>query len=158
MVASGTRKARAISAVVSPPSVRNVRAMRASGASVGWQQVKIRRNWSSAMALSGMGSDLDVGSASRRARASAARCLPGRLTSRRSRSLALLRAAVMIQAAGLSGVPVRGQRSRAATNASCTASSARSKSPRRRMSDAVIGPELSRKTRVTSSLRSFPAP
>ena len=35
MVASGTRKAAAISAVVSPPTARSVRAIRASGLSAG---------------------------------------------------------------------------------------------------------------------------
>jgi hypothetical protein len=34
-VGSGTKKARAISSVVSPPNVRNVSATRASGASAG---------------------------------------------------------------------------------------------------------------------------
>jgi hypothetical protein len=37
MVASGTRKAAAISAVVSPPTARSVRAIRASALSAGWQ-------------------------------------------------------------------------------------------------------------------------
>jgi hypothetical protein len=37
MVASGTRKARAISSVLSPPSVRSVSATWASSASAGWQ-------------------------------------------------------------------------------------------------------------------------
>jgi hypothetical protein len=49
MVASGTRKARAISAVVSPPSSRRVRAARASGDSTGWQETKISRSRSSPM-------------------------------------------------------------------------------------------------------------
>ena len=47
MVASGTRKARAISSVVSPPSVRNVSATWASSASAGWQQVKTSSSRSS---------------------------------------------------------------------------------------------------------------
>jgi hypothetical protein len=46
-VASGTRKARAISGVVSPPSVRRVSATLASTARAGWQQVKMSRSRSS---------------------------------------------------------------------------------------------------------------
>ena len=49
MVGSVTRNARAISAVVSPASVRSVSATRASSGSAGWQQVKISRSRSSAM-------------------------------------------------------------------------------------------------------------
>ncbi len=48
---------------------------------------------------------------------------------RRKRSIALFRATRVIQAPGLSGIPSRGQRSSATTNASWTASSAASKSP-----------------------------
>src|SRR3989441_415708 len=47
MVDAGTRKARAISSVDSPPSVRSVSATCASVASAGWQHVKIRRSLSS---------------------------------------------------------------------------------------------------------------
>ena len=43
MVGSGTRKARAISAVLSPPSNRRVGATWAAGPSAGWQQVKMSR-------------------------------------------------------------------------------------------------------------------
>jgi hypothetical protein len=49
IVGSGTRKARAISAVVRPPSSRSVSATRASVDSTGWQAVKIRRSRSSPM-------------------------------------------------------------------------------------------------------------
>jgi hypothetical protein len=41
IVGSATRNARAISAVVSPASVRTVNATCASNASAGWQQVNI---------------------------------------------------------------------------------------------------------------------
>jgi hypothetical protein len=44
--------------------------------------------------------------------------------------MARLRAVVISQLAGLEGTPSRGQRSAAIANASCAASSARSKSPR----------------------------
>src|SRR5436305_10646683 len=64
----------------------------------------------------------------------------------------LRRAVVMSHAPGLSGTPSRGQCSRAATSASCTHSSARSKSPRLRTSDAVSRPASSRKTAATASL------
>ena len=43
MVVVGTRNARAISSVVRPHSVRRVSTTWASGASAGWQQVKISR-------------------------------------------------------------------------------------------------------------------
>ena len=52
IVGSGTRKARAISAVVRPPSRRSVSATRASVASTGWQDVKMRRRRSSPMSSS----------------------------------------------------------------------------------------------------------
>ena len=49
MVGSGRRNARAISPVESPPTRRRVSATWLSGASAGWQQVKIRRRRSSAI-------------------------------------------------------------------------------------------------------------
>src|SRR5712691_3649998 len=64
----------------------------------------------------------------------------------------LRRAVVMSQAPGFSGTPSRGQCSSAATSASCTHSSARSKSPRLRTSAAVNRPASSRKTPATASL------
>ncbi len=54
MVGSGTRNARAISAVVRPARVLSVRATRASNRKAGWQQVKIRRNLSSRTLLSSL--------------------------------------------------------------------------------------------------------
>ena len=51
IAASSTRKARAISSVVSPPSRRRVSATWASRARAGWQQVKISRSRSSATPL-----------------------------------------------------------------------------------------------------------
>src|SRR6266545_101595 len=47
IVVSLTRKARAISAVVSPHTSRSVKAIRASSASAGWQQVNTSRSRSS---------------------------------------------------------------------------------------------------------------
>ena len=52
IVASGTRNALAISAVVSPASVRKVSATRASSVSAGWQHVNISRSRSSLTPLS----------------------------------------------------------------------------------------------------------
>jgi hypothetical protein len=52
---SCTRKARAISGTVSPPTMRRVSATRDSIASAGWQQVKISRSRSSSMAPRGSG-------------------------------------------------------------------------------------------------------
>jgi hypothetical protein len=54
------------------------------------------------------------------------------------RSIARWRAAVVSQAPGLAGVPVRGQRAAAIANASWVASSARSKSPRIREDAAPL--------------------
>ena len=70
---------------------------------------------------------------------------------RRSRSMARLRAVVVIHAPGLSGTPRSGQVSSALMNASWTASSARSKSPRTRMSVATARPCSSRNRRSTIS-------
>ena len=106
MVGSATRKARAISPVVRPPSARSVSATRAGISSAGWQQVKISRSRSSTIVLS---SSMDgsscwasrrVSSASRSARSATDRF-------RRRRSIARRRAAVVIHAPGLAGTPSR---------------------------------------------------
>ncbi len=47
MVASGTRNARAISAVVKPPTARNVSAIAEAGLNAGWQHINRRTNVSS---------------------------------------------------------------------------------------------------------------
>src|SRR6266566_1472542 len=52
MVGSGARNARAISSVVSPPSRRRVRAVRASRERMGWQDMNTRRRRSSPMSSS----------------------------------------------------------------------------------------------------------
>src|SRR5262245_26485816 len=56
----------------------------------------------------------------------------------------------MIQPAGLGGTPVEGQRCTAVANASCTASSATSMSPKMRISTATARPYSSRKVRAMS--------
>ncbi len=114
MVASGTRKARAISVVVKPPSVRRVRATWASLASAGWQQVNISLRRSSAIALISTSSGSGAASSS----AWAARCFWSRWASRRSRSMALRRAVVSSHAPGRFGIPDAGHAPRAATMAS----------------------------------------
>ena len=70
---------------------------------------------------------------------------------RRSRSIARLRAVVVIHAPGLAGMPRSGHVSSATMNASWTASSARSKSPSTRMSVATARPCSSRNRRSTTS-------
>jgi hypothetical protein len=55
MAASCTRKARAISGTVRPPTIRSVSVTRLSSASAGWQQVKISRSRSSSTAPTGSG-------------------------------------------------------------------------------------------------------
>src|SRR5438876_4165144 len=76
-------------------------------------------------------------------------CLPRKAMSRRTRSIALLRPTLTSQARGLEGGP-SGQRASAMANASCRASSARSKSPTRRISVASTRPASLRKMVSTS--------
>ncbi len=98
IVVSGQRKARAISAVVRPPSNRSVSATCDGVASAGWQQVKIRRNRSSRTAPSSIGSSGVCSCTAWSSRSP-------RVASRRSRSIARLRPVVMIQPAALGGRP-----------------------------------------------------
>ena len=147
MVASGTRKARAISVVVSPPSVRSVSATCASRARDGWQHVKMRRRRSSTMPElpSSSGPPSLIGVTEPAPSMASWRSNGSRSASRRTRrrrSMARLRAVVMIQPAGLGGTPTSGQRRTAMRNASATASSARSKSPRTRIRVASARPAL----------------
>src|SRR5262245_11087437 len=73
-----------------------------------------------------------------------------RVDSRRSRSIARLRAVVMIQPAGAGGSPLSGHLRTATANASWTASSATSMSPNTRTRTATARPYSSRKARSTS--------
>src|SRR5262245_60084386 len=66
--------------------------------------------------------------------------------SRRRRSIARLRAVVVIHPPGLGGTPSTGHRSLATRNASWTASSATSMLPKRRTRVATTRPDSSRKT------------
>src|SRR5262245_21994034 len=77
-------------------------------------------------------------------------CRSGRCASRRSWSIAWLRAVVMIHPAGLGGSPDRGQVRLAAANASWTASSAMSMLPKTRTRAATARPYSARKTRSIS--------
>ena len=92
IVGSAIRNALATSAVLSPHSSRRVSATCASGASDGWQQVKISRSRSS-----GNGPPAAAAGSSSTSSGSARRSV----TSRRSRSRARRRATVVSQAPGL---------------------------------------------------------
>ena len=135
MVASETRNARAISPVVSPATVRNVKATLASSGRAGWQQVKISRNLSSSApdhrwpVLPGPSSWAMIAS-SRTALFS--------LAALRMRSIALFLATVVSHAPGFLGTPCSGQSTKALANASWTQSSARLQSPVTRMRVAVM--------------------
>ena len=150
MVGSATRNARAISPVVMPPSARSVSATRAGSSSAGWQHVKISRSRSSTIMLS---SSMDgssccasrrVSSASRSARSVTDRSL-------RRRSIARRRAAVVIHAPGLAGTPSRRHTVTAASNASCTASSASWKFPACRIRVASTIARSSRNARAIAA-------
>jgi hypothetical protein len=152
MVASGTRNARATAGVGMPAMSRRVSATCAAGSRAGWQQVKRSRSWSSATVASESrwSSSPGIGTGDEKVRwASAWRV--SRDDSRRTWSMPRLRAVVMIQPAGLGGTPSTGHRSRATTNASWTASSARSMSPKWRTRVATALPEWVRKAAATSS-------
>jgi hypothetical protein len=124
------RCARAISSVVRPHTSRSVSATCASGASAGWQQVKMRRRRSS----STPSSEGSEGSAMFSIRSSpSSSSETSCFERRRRRSIALNRPVETSHARGLSGTPSIGHCSTAATNASCSASSATSKSPSWRM-------------------------
>ena len=70
--------------------------------------------------------------------------------------MARLRAVVVIQAPGFGGSPEAGQRSVATTNASWTASSATSMSPKTRTKVATARPDSCRKTRASSASSTAP--
>jgi hypothetical protein len=108
MVASGTRKAFAISAVVSPPTARRVSAMADAGVSAGWQHMKSNISVSS----------LSTVSASVCACRATVCSLVRRAISLRMKSV-ILRVAVWIsQPRGFAGTPSRGQCCAAASSAS----------------------------------------
>src|SRR5689334_11188670 len=102
-------------------------------AKAGWQQVKIRRNWSSRTAAS-----LGRSAVARFRRSALSRSFAPRVASRRSASIALRRATTVSQARGSLGIPDRGPSRSADTIASCTASSATGKPPAVRISVASM--------------------
>src|SRR5712691_10284963 len=148
MVCSVTRKDLATSLVERPPSSRRVSATCASVDSAGWQQVKMRRSRSSSTspASPGMpGSPLP----GERTATSLSSSRPR--DSRRRRSMARLRAVVVIQPPGLGDRPSSGHLDAAMANASCTASSATSMSPKTLIRAATDRPASARKIRPTSA-------
>src|SRR4249919_144002 len=162
-VASLTRKARAISAVLSEPTRRRVRATRASGASTGWQAVKIRPSRSSS--ISSLAASAGSSSASReRSRASrpSSSSLRAAISLWRRRSIARLRAVAISQAPGFSGTPASGHCSSATSSASWARSSATPTSPVIRASAAISRADSIRQTasiarRASRSLICLPA-
>ena len=137
IASSVARKARATCAVVSPQTVRKVSATCTSAAKDGWQQMKISRSMSSSSAAAASRADACSNIVRQRLLFAAKR------TSRRTRSIALLRPTLTSHARGLDAA-ASGQRSSAAANASCRASCARSKSPTRRIRVASALPASSR--------------
>ncbi len=130
IVASGTRNARAISAVVRPPTARSVSAICDAVDNDGWQHKKSRISESSASeraapTRSAPGANQPSGN-SCRATVSSRRRLDCSL---RNRSVSRRDATVMSHARGLSGTPSRGHCVAAARNASWAASSARIEMP-----------------------------
>ena len=128
MVASGTRKALAICAVVRPPTARRVSASCDAGERAGWQQRMSRVSVSSCSgACSSPGAGAKASSAGTCAAAVSSR--RRRACSLRSWSVSRREATVTSQPRGLSGMPSAGHWTAAASSASCTASSHASKRP-----------------------------
>src|SRR3989454_1165846 len=143
------RNARAISSVVRPQTSRSVIATWASGGKAGWQQVKISRSRSSStlpsshcsasLVLDSSCFGSSVNDASKRAR-------------RRMPSMALKRPVDTSHARGLTGTPFRDHCWTATAKASCSASSAASKSPSKRINVARTWRDSERYTASTRSL------
>ena len=135
MVASGTRKARAISVVVMPARVRRVSATWASKDRAGWQQVNISRSRSS-----GTSSSARAVPPSPAVMTATSNVLDAPTRRAGAPVEARWRATVVSQAPGRRGMPSRGQRSSAVAKASCAHSSARSQSPVSRTRVATTRP------------------
>src|SRR6266436_7038431 len=146
-VGSATRKARAISSVVRPPSKRRVSATRPSGERTGWQEMKTRRRrsspTSSSIKASRSGTAISCCASSSRPNSW---CLRSRSLLRRQWSIARCLAVAMSQAPGLSGMPDCGHCSSAATRASCASSSAMPTSRTMRVSPAMMRADSMRQT------------
>ena len=124
MVASGCRKARAISSVVRPQIILSARAVRASRDNRGWQAVKISRSSSSPNSSSSAASGSGIACCSCSRSCNSISCLRASMLRRRKSSSARRLAVAISHAPGFSGTPVMGQCSSAATRASCVRSSA----------------------------------
>ena len=153
IVGSDTRNALAISPVDSPHTSLSVSAGCASGASAGWQHMKINRSRSSGIT--------SAGSCSSTAAASSGSTSSGSLEwntcARRIASIARRFAAVVSQATGLAGTPSPGQTVRAIAYASCTHSSARSRSRATRTVAASTKAQPRRYASATAPLTSSSA-
>jgi hypothetical protein len=115
IVDSGTRNARAISAVLRPQTSRKVSATWASRDRAGWQQVQISRNRSSGICASATtASSADVLTASSTSNGMDRR----NAVCRRSWSSARRRATVVNHAPGRDGTPLSAQLVSACVNAS----------------------------------------
>jgi hypothetical protein len=128
IVASGTKNPAAICAVVRPPTARSVSAICEAGDSDGWQHRNSSVNVSSrppGSSISGLGATNSSGEAIVAAFSSRRR----RADSLRSRSVSRREPTRISQPRGLSGTPSLGHCWDAASSASWTASSARSKCP-----------------------------
>src|SRR5215211_5187601 len=143
MVGSGTKNALAICGVVIPTTARSVKARRASTFNAGWQQPNNIGSRSSLVRAGASSAGVASGSHSSAKRASRERF--------RSKSMARRRAASDSQPPGLAGTPSRRQVRSAMMIASCTASSAISKLPRRRCSWATIRPASRRTMRASAA-------
>ena len=94
IVGSGTRKSRAMSAVVTPTTSRSASALATSGARAGWQHISTRRSTSSSTRSPGSArTEPDVAAAS--ASTTSSGTLRAAIASARSRSSTRRRAAVM---------------------------------------------------------------
>ena len=111
-----------------PQTLRSVSATRAAGSSAGWQHMKMSPS-SSAARGSAAATRSPSASGAPAASLRAAASLPARRPSRRARSSALCLATPTSHARGLPGTPSAGHLTRASAQASCTASSAASRSP-----------------------------
>ena len=129
-VAIGSMKARATSSLLRPQTVRRVSATCASSARAGWQQVKIRRRRSSGHSASSSLPPIGPNGGTERCPSAS---ISVKRRARRSRSIARRRATATSHADGFVGAPERGHCSSATAKASCRLSSARSKSPSRRI-------------------------
>src|SRR3954471_3995474 len=143
-VASPTRNARAISAVLSAPTSRSVSATRASVESTGWQAMKIRLSRSSPMSSSIAAARSGSSACSSERPISA--CLRSAIAPWRRRSIARCLAVAMSQAPGFSGTPDSGHCSSAATSASCARSSATPTSRTMRARPAISRADSIRQT------------